>query len=144
MKINHVGIAVPSIEDFLRSNDVLYGTFSRGPLIVNDVQDVREMFITDGATVFELLEPISDKSPLAGFLKRNRGGGLIHVAFDVEDIDAAIATIESAGGRVVVEPVPDVAFGQQRIAFVMLSGQLSELIEMPKPTAAEHGAHHAV
>jgi methylmalonyl-CoA/ethylmalonyl-CoA epimerase len=133
MKVNHIALAVPSIHEFLTSNQFLYGDFSRGPLIVNETQDVREMFITDGSTVFELLEPMSDKSPVMGFLKRNRSGGLIHVAFDVEDLSAAIADVERAGGKLIVEPVPDIAFDYRRIAFVILNGQLSEFIEMPAP-----------
>lgn len=133
LKINHVAIAIPDIAEFLAANAFLYGGFSRGPLIVNDVQGVREMFITDGNVVVELLEPMSDESPIRGFLKRNRGGGLIHVAFDVDSLDAAIRDVEQAGGRVVVEPVPDVAFEQRRIAFVMLNGQLAELIENNGP-----------
>lgn len=134
MKINHIGMAVPSIAQFLEANQLLYGDFTKGPLIVNEVQDVREMFVTDGKTVIELLEPISEKSPLTAFLRRNRGGGLIHVAFDVEDLDVALDRAQRAGAHVVVEPVPDVAFDQRRIAFVVLKGQLSEFIEMKAPS----------
>jgi methylmalonyl-CoA/ethylmalonyl-CoA epimerase len=129
MTVNHIGMAVPSIDEFLTKNELLYGQFRRGPMIVNDVQDVREMFFTDGRIVVELLEPMSDRSPLTGFLRRNRGGGLVHVAFDVPDLAVALDDVRRAGGRVVVEPVPDIAFDQRRIAFVMLNGQLSELIE---------------
>ena len=139
MKVNHIALAVPSIDEFLTSNQLLYADFSRGPLIVNETQDVREMFISDGATVLELLEPMSDKSPVLGFLKRNRSGGLIHVAFDVEDLAAAIGDVERAGGRVIVEPVPDIAFNYRRIAFVILNGQLAELIEMPAGAAHDLG-----
>ena len=140
MKINHVGMAVPSIDEFLQKNETLYGGFSKGPLIVNEVQGVREMFITDGNTVLELLEPIRDGSPLAGFLKRNRAGGLVHVALEVEDLEVALERVRQAGGRVVVDPVPDVAFQQRRIAFVVLNGQLSEFIEL-KPAPPQSGPH---
>jgi methylmalonyl-CoA/ethylmalonyl-CoA epimerase len=140
MTVNHIGMAVPNIDEFLAKNGLLYGRFRRGPMIVNDVQDVREMFITDGSVVIELLEPMSEQSPLTGFLKRNRGGGLIHVAFDVPDLGAALEDVRQAGGRVVVEPVPDVAFNQRRIAFVMLNGQLSELIEAARAGAGERRA----
>lgn len=129
MKVNHVAMVVSSIDEFLRTNEVLYGEFTRGPLIVNERQDVREQFITDGKVVLELLEPMSDASPVKAFLKRNRGGGLVHVALDVDRLDAALERVQRAGGKVVVEPVPDVAFPQRRIAFVMLNGMLTEFIE---------------
>ena len=138
MKINHIGMAVPSIEAFLIDNHVLYSGFSRGPLVTNDVQGVSEMFITDGCTVVELLEPSNANSPIAGFLKRNPAGGLVHLALDVDDLDATLETVREAGGRAVVEPVPDVAFDGRRIAFVFLNGHITELIER-RAAAPESG-----
>lgn len=130
-KINHVGLAVPDIEAFLQKTASLYGGFDRGPLILNERQKVRELYMTDGATSVELLEPLGEGSPLQAFLKRNPTGGLIHLALEVPDLDAAIARVIAAGGRLVVAPVPDVAFNERRIAFVYLAGQITELIEMP-------------
>ena len=131
-KINHVGLAVPDIEAFLRKTTPLYEGFSRGPMIVNKRQKVRELFMTDGATTVELLEPLGEGSPLQAFLKRNPTGGLIHLALEVADLDAAIARVTAAGGRLVVVPVPDVGFNERRIAFVYLGGQVTELIELPR------------
>ena len=131
-KINHVGLAVRDIEAFLRKTTPLYEGFSRGPLIVNERQKVREIFVTDGATTIELLEPLGEGSPLQAFLNRNPTGGLIHLALEVTDLEAAIARVTAAGGRLVVAPVPDVAFNERRIAFVYLGGQITELIELPR------------
>src|SRR5262245_15500318 len=131
-RINHVGLAVPNMEAFLRKTTPLYEGFSRGPMIVNERQKVRELYLTDGATTVELLEPLGEGSPLQAFLNRNPAGGLIHLAFEVTDIDAAIARITAAGGRLVVGPVPDVAFNERRIAFVYLGGQVTELVEIPR------------
>jgi len=130
-KINHVGFAVPDIETFLRTCAPLYERFSRGALITNERQGVRELFLTDGATTIELLEPLREDSPLRAFLNRNPAGGLLHLALEVVDLDAAIAAVVAAGGRLVVAPVPDVAFQERRIAFVYLGGQITELIELP-------------
>jgi methylmalonyl-CoA/ethylmalonyl-CoA epimerase len=132
IKINHVGLAVPDIEAFLRKTTPLYEGFSRGPMIVNERQKVREQFVTDGATTVELLEPLGEGSPLRGFLNRNSRGGLIHLALEVVDLDAAIARAIAVGGRLVVAPVPDVAFNERRIAFVYLGGQVTELVEHPR------------
>lgn len=130
-KINHVGLAVPDIDLFLRKSRPLYEGFRRGPMIVNERQKVRELFMTDGTTTVELLEPLGEGSPLQAFLNRNASGGLIHLALDVSDLDTAIARVIAAGGRLVVRPVPDVAFNERRIAFVFLGGQITELIELP-------------
>ena len=135
-KINHVGLAVPDIEAFLKKVSPLYQRFSRSPLIANERQRVRQLFMTDGATTIELLEPLRDDSPLQAFLKRNPTGGLVHLALEVADLDAAISRVTAAGGRVVVAPVPDVAFHERRIAFVYLGGQLTELIELPRQPLA--------
>ena len=101
-------------------------------MIVNERQKVRELYMTDGATTVELLEPLGEGSPLRAFLNRNPTGGLVHLALEVADLDAAIARVNAAGGRLVVVPVPDVAFNERRIAFVYLGGQVTELIELPR------------
>lgn len=131
-KINHIGLAVPDIKAFLRKTTPLYEGFSRGPMIVNERQKVRELYMTDGATTVELLEPLGEGSPLRAYLNRNPTGGLIHLALEVTDLDAAIAQVTAAGGRLVVVPIPDVAFNERRIAFVYLGGQVTELIELPR------------
>ena len=128
-RINHVGLAVPNIEEFLQKTMPLYGDLARGPMIVNERQKVRELSLTDGATTLELLEPLAVDSPLRSFLQRNRSGGLVHLAIDVVDLDAAISRVAAAGGRLLVGPVPDVAFDERRIAFVLLAGQVTELVE---------------
>lgn len=128
-RINHIGMAVPSIEAFLRRNAVLYGGFARGPIIENARQRVREQFISDGSTVIELLEPMGADSPISGFLKRNACGGLIHVALEAGNLETAIEAVCRAGGLLVAAPAPDVAFEDRRIAFVTLDGQIVELVE---------------
>jgi methylmalonyl-CoA/ethylmalonyl-CoA epimerase len=131
-KINHIGLAVPDIEAFMCKSAPLYEGFGRGPMIVNERQKVRELFMTDGATTVELLAPLGERSPLQAFLNRNPAGGLIHLALEVTDLDAAIARVTAGGGRLVAVPVPDVAFNERRIAFVYLGGQVTELIELPR------------
>jgi len=127
--VNHIGMAVRSIEKYLAEAEVVYRGFMRGPVITNDRQQVREMFLSDGRTTIELLEPIGRSSPIAGFLERNPDGGLIHVAFDVEALEPVLESIREQGGFTIVDPVSDVAFDERRIAFVMIGGQVIELIE---------------
>jgi methylmalonyl-CoA/ethylmalonyl-CoA epimerase len=134
--INHVGMAVPSIEKFLEGNQVLYGRFRRTGPMVNDRQHVREMFLTDGQTVIELLEPTGEASPLWGFLRKNASGGLVHVCFDCDDIGDAVLRLKAAGGRLISGPTPDVAFGERPIAFLMVANQVVELVERPRRAGA--------
>jgi methylmalonyl-CoA/ethylmalonyl-CoA epimerase len=128
--MNHVGVAVRSIEKHLASNGLLYSGFDIGPTIVNTTQQVKELFLRNGDRVIELLEPLTTESPLSGFLARNRDGGPIHIGYDVTNIAAAIREAELAGGRLISGPVPDIAFEQRLIAFVYLGGQISEFIEV--------------
>ena len=108
-KINHVGLAVPHIEAFLRKTAFLYEGFSRCPMIVNERQKVRELFLTDGSTTVELLGPLGRGSPLEAFLNRNPSGGVLHLALEVIDLDAAIAQVTAAGEHLVVAAVAGVA-----------------------------------
>jgi methylmalonyl-CoA/ethylmalonyl-CoA epimerase len=85
----------------------------------------------DGVTTLELLEPLGG-DPLQALLNRNRSGRLLHIALEVTDLDAAIARVTAAGGRLVVAPIRDIAFAERRIAFVYLGGQITELIELSR------------
>jgi methylmalonyl-CoA/ethylmalonyl-CoA epimerase len=128
-KINHVAMVVPAIEPFLEKTSTVFGDFAHRGVLQNDRQQVREHFLSDGRTTIELLEPIGERSPVRSFLQRNPHGGLVHIALDVDDLDAAIAGLAAAGGKLIARPTPDVAFDERRIAFVMLAGQVFEVIE---------------
>jgi methylmalonyl-CoA epimerase len=84
----------------------------------------------------ELLEPTDTQSPIAKFLGK-KGGGLHHLCFEVDDIDAATRDLEQKGFKVVSEPVECVGYDRSfdlgkntctRIAFLMTSNKL--LIEL--------------
>jgi methylmalonyl-CoA/ethylmalonyl-CoA epimerase len=70
----------------------------------------------------ELVEPDSSSSPIDGILAR--GGGAYHVAFAVPDLDRAVAAAVAAGSMLVAPPMPAVAFGDRRVAFLFVPGQL--------------------
>jgi methylmalonyl-CoA epimerase len=84
----------------------------------------------------ELLEPTDTQSPIAKFLGK-KGGGLHHLCFEVDDIDAATRDLEQKGFKVVSEPVECIGYNRSfnlgkecstRIAFLMISNKL--LIEL--------------
>jgi methylmalonyl-CoA/ethylmalonyl-CoA epimerase len=127
--VNHVGLVVPNIEEFLAANDVRYKAFQRTVPVVNERQRVREAFITDGSTVIELLEPMGEGSPLRSFLNKNSGGGLVHICFECDDIKEGMQSVTRAGGLAISGPTPDIAFGERPVAFMMLANQVIELVQ---------------
>jgi methylmalonyl-CoA/ethylmalonyl-CoA epimerase len=129
--VNHVGLVVPNIEEFLAANDVLYAKFQRTVPVVNERQRVREAFITDGGTTIELLEPMGEGSPLRSFLNKNSGGGLVHICFECDDIKEGMQSVTRAGGLAISGPTPDVAFDERPVAFMMLANQVIELVQRP-------------
>jgi methylmalonyl-CoA/ethylmalonyl-CoA epimerase len=83
-----------------------------------------------GESKIELLEPTSDDSPIAKFLEKN-GPGIHHLAYEVEDIEAAIARLKAEGARMIDE-VPRCGAHNTRIAFVhpkSSQGVLTELCQ---------------
>lgn len=102
-RLNHVGVATPSIEDSLvLYRDVLGGTAGE-PFDLPE-QGVRVCFVDAPNSQIELIEPLDDRSPIAGFLRKNPAGGQHHVCFEVPDIHAAIGGLRDAGKRTLGEP----------------------------------------
>lgn len=128
-KINHIGIAVKSLEEsipFYRNQ--LSMPFAGIEEVVE--QKVRVAMLQVGESKIELLEPTSDDSPVAKFIEKN-GPGIHHLAYEVEDIEAAIAKLMSEGARMIDEKPRNGAHGTQ-IAFVhpkSSNGVLTELCQ---------------
>ena len=128
-KINHIGIAVTSLDDslpFYRDN--LGMAFAGIEEVVE--QKVRVAMLQVGESKIELLEPTSADSPVAKFIEKN-GPGIHHLAYEVEDLEAAIARLMAAGARMIDEKPRAGAHGS-RIAFVhpkSSNGVLTELCQ---------------
>ena len=88
MKINHLGIATKGIDDALSFWQDALGLQNVHTEIVED-QKVRVAMLPIGESRIELLEPTSDDSPISKFLDK-RGGGIHHIAVEVEDIEAVL------------------------------------------------------
>lgn len=128
-KINHIGIAVNSLEaalPFYRDN---LGMVFDGVEEVAE-QKVRVAMLQIGESKIELLEPAGEDSPVAKFLEKN-GPGIHHLAYEVIDIEAAIAKLLADGARMIDEKPRNGAHGT-RIAFVhpkSSNGVLTELCQ---------------
>ena len=110
-RLNHIGVATPSIADSIAFyRDVMGATKIHEPFDLPD-QGVTVCFVdTAGAdgvmngTQIELIEPLPGNAPISAFLEKNPAGGQHHVCYEVADIYAAKAAFEAMGKRVLGEP----------------------------------------
>jgi len=138
MKVEHIGIATPRIEDALKFWRDALGLEVRHTEVVEE-QGVRVAMLPVGEPRIELLEPTGDDSPVAKFLSR-RGPGIHHVAVRVPDIRAALSRLKAEGARLIDEE-PRIGAGGCLVAFVhpaAAGGVLLELVEhAPEHDSAE-------
>jgi len=99
MKINHLGIATKGIDEALKFWSDALGLENIHTEIVED-QKVKVAMLPIGESRIELLEPTSDDSPITKFLEK-RGGGIHHIAVEVEDIAATLAQLNEQGVRLI-------------------------------------------
>lgn len=128
-KINHIGIAVNSLEEaLLLYRDHLGMTFMGIEEVAE--QMVKVAMLQIGESKIELLEPTDPNSPVARFLEKN-GPGIHHLAYGVEDVEQAIAKLENDGARM-IDRVPRQGAHGTRIAFLhpkSSGGVLTELCQ---------------
>jgi methylmalonyl-CoA/ethylmalonyl-CoA epimerase len=129
MKIEHIGIATPRLDEALRFWRDALGLQVEHTEVVEE-QGVRVAMLPAGEANIELLEPTGADSPVAKFLEK-RGPGIHHVAVRVADIRAALARLKDEGARLIDEE-PRRGAGGCLVAFVHPSssgGVLLELVE---------------
>ena len=85
-KIDHIGIVVPNIEKALEHYKNVFNKIGSKP-IISETQNVKISFIQFSNIKLELIEPISEKSPISNFLKKNPLGGMHHVGLEVDDLN---------------------------------------------------------
>lgn len=129
-RLHHIGIAVRDLPAAAREMEALLGYRIRSGVIHDPVQTAQVQFLQqegDPACV-ELVTPDGPSSRLVGAIKR--GGGLNHLCYAVDDIEAACRRLAEGGMLVIHEPVAAVAFPGRRIAWLMGgAGVLTELVE---------------
>lgn len=127
MKINHLGIAVKDIGEALKFWGDALGLENVHTETVED-QKVRIAMLPLGESRIELLEPTGEDSPISKFLEK-RGGGIHHIAIEVEDIEAALAKLKSKGARLIDES-PRIGAEGCLVAFVHPSSVNGVLLEL--------------
>ncbi|ERM93347.1 hypothetical protein O163_00160 [Caldanaerobacter subterraneus subsp. yonseiensis KB-1] len=128
-KVDHIGIAVKSIEEARKFYEEVLGLKVTGIEEVEE-QKVKTAFIPVGESEIELLESTSEDGPVAKFIEK-RGEGIHHIALQVDDIEKALEGLKGKGVKLIDE-VPRYGAGGAKIAFVhpkSANGVLLELCE---------------
>lgn len=130
--IDHVGIAVPDLDDAISFYRESYG-MELAHEETNEEQGVREamMRVGDSGSCIQLLAPLSAESTIAKFLDRN-GQGIQQLAYRVEDIDAVCATLLERGLRLLYD-TPKRGTSNSRVNFIHPKDARGILVELVEP-----------
>lgn len=134
-KLNHVGVATPSIDAAVTLYRDVLGATSITEKWAMEEQGVWVCFVNLPNSQIELIEPLGEDSPLKGFLAKNPAGGQHHVCFEVEDILAARDEMRAKGATVLGTGEPRIGAHGTPVIFVHpkdMGGVLIELMETPK------------
>lgn len=127
-EFHHIGVAT---QNMLNEETVyrILGYKKEGEEFEDPIQGIRGYFMTGGGPRIELLEELDENSNvLTPWLRK--GIKVYHVAYEVNDIQLTIDHCVSLGSKVIVKPVPGVAFGGREICFLMFPNlQMVELIQ---------------
>ena len=136
--IDHVGIAVPDLDEAITFYEEKYG-MTKLHEERNEEQGVREamMGVGDSGSCIQLLAPLSPESTIAKFLDRS-GPGIQQMAYRVTDIEAVSATLRERGLRLLYDE-PRRGTSNSRINFVHPKDAGGVLVELVEP--ASEGAH---
>jgi len=136
-RLNHVGVATPSIDEALKVYRETLGVSAA------DITEKRSMaeqgvtfcFVNLPNSQIELIEPYGENSPIVGFLAKNPAGGQHHVCFEVDDIYAARDDMRAKGATVLGTGEPRIGAHGVPIIFVHpknMGGVLVELMQKPE------------
>lgn len=131
-RLNHVAIAVPDVGAASAIYRDTLGARVSAPVAQPD-HGVTTVFVDLPNTRIELLEPLGEASPIAGFLARNPSGGIHHICYEVGDVRAASKQLAAKGVRVLGDGEPKIGAHGKPVLFLHpkdFSGTLVELEEV--------------
>ncbi|MEI6438798.1 MAG: methylmalonyl-CoA epimerase [Alphaproteobacteria bacterium] len=137
-KLNHVGVATPSIDESVKLYRDVLGATSIGEKFAMPEQGVWVCFVNLPNSQIELIEPFGADSPIHNFLAKNPAGGQHHLCFEVDDLIAARDDLRAKGATILGTGEPRIGAHGVPIIFVHpknMGGVLVELMETPQ------GAH---
>jgi methylmalonyl-CoA/ethylmalonyl-CoA epimerase len=125
LTLHHIGCVVDSIENRIESFRAGLGVRSVPEIFEDPIQRSRVALLdlpASGAVQLELVEPAASDSPVARFLQK--GGGLHHLCYEVDDLQAQIQWMKSQRAVLIRSPKPAIAFGGRRIAWMRTADSL--------------------
>lgn len=130
----HVAIAVNNLSEVEDVYTTALGLKVEHREVVEEQKVNTSMLVPkDGGTAVELLEPISEDSPISKFLEK-RGEGIHHICYKVDDIESVLAKLKEKGVRLIDETPREGAYNS-KVAFIhpkAMNGVLIELAELKK------------
>ncbi len=128
-RLNHVAIAVTDLAAASALYRDMLGARVSEPVPQPD-HGVTTVFVDLPNTKVELIAPLGDQSPLAGFLERNPFGGVHHICYEVADVRAASRDLTARGARVLGNGEPKIGAHGKPVIFVHPKDFLGTLIEL--------------
>lgn len=128
-RLNHVAIAVPDLAAASAVYRDTLGAKVSAPLPQPD-HGVTVVFVELPNTKIELLHPLGEGSPIAGFLAKNPSGGMHHVCYEVDDILVARDQLKAKGARVVGSPEPKIGAHGKPVLFLHPKDFAGTLVEL--------------
>ena len=128
-RLNHVAIAVPDLNRAAALYRDQLGAKVSAP-VPEPKHGVTVVFVELSNTKIELLHPLGDNSPIAGFLAKNAEGGIHHVCFEVPDIRAARDRLKVQGARVLGDGEPKIGAHGKPVLFLHPKDFCGTLIEL--------------
>lgn len=116
-RLNHVAIAVPDLDKAIAKYRDALGADVSAPQDLPE-HGVTVVFVQLDNTKVELLYPLGENSPIAGFLQKNPDGGMHHMCFEVTDLSAAAANLTAQGARVLDDGTPKIGAHGLPVLFI--------------------------
>lgn len=127
-RLNHVAIATPNLEKASALYKNVLGAEISEPQALPE-HGVTTVFVHLGNTKLELLHPLGEKSPIQGFLDKNKAGGLHHICIEVDDIHSAMKEVKQKGIRCLSEE-PRIGAHNKPVVFLHPKDCAGVLIEL--------------
>jgi methylmalonyl-CoA/ethylmalonyl-CoA epimerase len=127
--LNHVAIVVPDLSAAAQIYRATLGATVSEPLAL-EAQGVTTVFVELPNTKIELLHPLGDDSAIASFLERNPKGGMHHICYEVQDLDASIASLVADGATVLGDGKPSIGAHGLPVIFLHPKDFCGTLIEL--------------
>jgi len=128
-RLNHVAIAVPDLEAAAKTYRDVLGAKVSEPQEEPD-HGVTVIFVELDNTKIELLNPLGEDSPIAGFLAKNASGGIHHVCYEVEDILVARDKLVAEGARILGNGEPKIGAHKKPVLFLHPKDFNGTLVEL--------------